>query len=59
MKRQLRPGTRAFAAFTVTVLLAVAATAMTLVPDEAVQAADSLVNLPDHLDQILPVASFE
>ncbi len=59
MKRQLRPGTRAFAAFTATVLLAVAATAMTLVPDEAVQAADSLVNLPDHLDQILPVASFE
>lgn len=59
MKRHLRPGTRAFAAFTVTVLLAVAATAMTLVPDEAVQAADSLVNLPDHLDQILPVASFD
>ncbi len=54
MKR-LPSGLRDFTAFTVTVLLAVAATAMTLVPDEAVQAADSLVTLPDHLDAIFPV----
>ncbi|RYF01960.1 MAG: hypothetical protein EOO32_01810 [Comamonadaceae bacterium] len=59
MKRTIPPGTRAFAAFTATVLLAVAATAMTLVPDEAVQAADSLVSLPDHLDKILPADAFE
>jgi len=48
-------GLRDFTAFTATVLLAVAATAMTLVPDEAVQAADSLVTLPDQLDNIFPV----
>ncbi|WCM89983.1 hypothetical protein [Acidovorax sp. NCPPB 3576] len=58
MKRKIHSGTRAFAAFTVTVFLAVAATAMTLVPDEAVQAADSLVNLPGNLEQILPAESF-
>ncbi|WP_311220609.1 MULTISPECIES: hypothetical protein [unclassified Acidovorax] len=54
MKRHLPPGIRAFTAFTATVLLALAATAMTLVPDEAVQAADSLVTLPNQLDTILP-----
>ncbi|MDA8456376.1 hypothetical protein M4R22_16555 [Acidovorax sp. GBBC 3334] len=54
MKRNRLNGPRAFVAFTATVLLAVAATAMNLVPDEAVQAADSLVNIPAHLEQILP-----
>ncbi|MDA8445771.1 hypothetical protein [Paracidovorax valerianellae] len=58
MKRKIHPGTRAFAAFTVTVLLAVAATAMTLVPEQAVQAADSLVNLPSNLEQMLPAETF-
>lgn len=57
MKRQAPSGLRAFTAltaFAVTVLLAVAATAMTLVPEQAVQAADSMVSLPSHLDSILP-----
>lgn len=58
MKRHLPAGIRAFTAFTATVLLAVAATAMTLVPDEAVQAADSLVNLPIQLDTILAADTF-
>lgn len=58
MKRHLPAGLRDFTAFTATVLLALAATAMTLVPDEAVQAADSLVSLPDHLDSILPADAF-
>ena len=60
MKRQASSGLRAFTAFTafaVTVLLAVAATAMTLVPEQAVQAADSMVSLPSHLDSILPSAA--
>ncbi|CAM3380427.1 hypothetical protein [Paracidovorax anthurii] len=58
MQRNRFTGPRAFAAFTATVLLAVAATAMTLVPDEAVQAADSLVSIPEHLNQILPSDAF-
>lgn len=58
MNRSTRPAARAFVAFSAAVLLAVAATAMTLVPDEAVQAADSLVTLPEQLDSILPVDAF-
>lgn len=57
MKRHLPSGFRAFTAltaFAVTVLLAVAATAMTLVPEETAQMADSMVSLPSHLDAILP-----
>ncbi|MDT0138165.1 hypothetical protein [Acidovorax sp. PRC11] len=55
MQRNRYTGARAFIAFTATVLLAVGATAMNLVPDEAVQAADSMVRIPQDLDQILPV----
>ena len=54
MQRNRYTGPRAFIAFTTTVLLAVAATAMNLVPDEAVQAADTLVRIPQDLEQFLP-----
>lgn len=58
MNRPTRPAARAFVAFTAAVFLAVAATAMTLVPDEAVQAADSMVALPTQLDSLLPADAF-
>ncbi|WP_313295770.1 hypothetical protein [Diaphorobacter sp.] len=53
MTRNFRQGTRALAAFTVTVALAVAATAMTLIPDEAVQSVDALISANTQLDKLL------
>lgn len=53
-RHHLRPGTRAIAAFTVTVVLAVLAAVLGLLPDFAVQSADSMTRLPNQLDQWLP-----
>lgn len=53
MNRKIHHGSRALAAFTVTVALAVAATAMTLIPDEAVQSVDSLTTANIQLDKLL------
>ena len=58
MNRNIRQGSRALAAFTVTVALAVAATAMTLVPDEAVQSVDSLTTATTQLDKLLSADLF-
>ena len=58
MNRNIRTGSRALAAFTATVLLAVAATAMTLVPDEAVQSVDSLTTATTQLDKLLSADLF-
>lgn len=54
-----QPGTRAIAAFTVTVVLAVVAAVLGLLPDFVVQSADSMTHLPRHLDQLLPTGLFE
>ena len=56
---QLRPGTRAIAAFAVTVVLSVLAAVLGLLPDMAVQSADSMTRLPNQLDQLLPPGLFE
>ena len=58
MNRNIRQGSRALAAFTVTVALAVAATAMTLIPDEAVQSVDSLTTANTQLDKLLSAELF-
>ena len=58
MNRNIRQGSRALAAFTVTVALAVAATAMTLIPDEAVQSFDSLTTANTQLDKLLSAELF-
>ncbi len=58
MNRNFRQGTRALAAFTVTVALALAATAMTLIPDEAVQSVDSLTTANTQLDKLLSADLF-
>ncbi|MBO9680196.1 hypothetical protein [Paenacidovorax monticola] len=42
------------AAFTAAVLLALAASALTLLPDNAAQLSDSLLNLPAQLLRLLP-----
>lgn len=53
MKRlSLTPGSRAFAAFAGTVVMAILAALVT--PDEAVQSVDAMALLPGGLDQILP-----
>ena len=52
MNRHRRPGSHAAAAFAVTVLLALAAYGMTLVPRQTAQAADSQVH--SQLDQLVP-----
>lgn len=57
MKRRLRPGSHASAAFAITVLLAVAASVTTLVPHQTAQVADSLVH--SHLDQLVPAGLFD
>lgn len=57
-RHHLRPGTRAIAAFTVTVVLAVLAAVLGLLPDFAVQSADSMTRLPSQLDQWLPAGLF-
>lgn len=46
-------------AFTVTVVLAVVAAVLGLLPDIAVQSADSMTHLPHQLDQLLPTSLFE
>lgn len=53
------PGTRAIAAFTVTVVLAVIAAVLGLLPDFVVQSADSMTHLPNQLDQLLPTGVSE
>lgn len=53
------PGTRAFAAFVGTVVLAVIAAASLLMPDATVQSADSMSLLPTGLDQIFPLSRSE
>lgn len=57
MKRHLRPGSRAFAAFVVTVLLALAASVLTLVPHQTTQVADSQVH--HRWDQLVPAGVFD
>ncbi|MGD9774138.1 hypothetical protein [Diaphorobacter sp. J5-51] len=57
MKRRLRPGSHASAAFAITVLLAVAASVTTLVPHQTAQVADSLVH--SQLDQLVPAGLFD
>jgi len=60
MKRHpWKPGTRALAGFTGTVVLALLAAASLLVPDITVQAVDSMPQLPSGLDQILVADWFE
>lgn len=54
-----QPGTRAIVAFTATVVLSVLAAVVGLLPDVAVQSADSISHLPNHLDQLLPTGFFE
>ncbi|MFZ2857606.1 hypothetical protein [Acidovorax soli] len=52
-------GTRAIAAFAATVVLSVLAAVLGLLPDVAVQSADSMTRLPDQLDQLLPTGLFD
>lgn len=52
-RRPWTPGTRALAAFTGTVVLALLAAASLLMPDVTVQSADSMPLLPGGLDKIL------
>jgi hypothetical protein len=60
MKRhQWKPGTRALAGFTGTVVLALLAAASLLIPDITVQSVDSMPLLPSGLDQILLANWFE
>lgn len=53
------PGARSLAAFLSTVVLAVLASVALLTPDVAVPSVDSLAQLPDGLDQLLPTNLFE
>ena len=57
MKRHFRPGSRAYAAFVVTVVLAFAASVMTLVPHQPTQVADSQVH--SQLEQLVPAGVFD
>jgi hypothetical protein len=52
-RRPLKSGTRALAAFTGTVVLALLAAASLLMPDVTVQSVDSMPLLPSGLDQLL------
>jgi hypothetical protein len=52
-RRPLTPGTRALAAFTGTVVLALLAAASLLMPEVTVQSVDSMPLLPGGLDQLL------
>lgn len=58
-RHHIPSGTRAIAAFTVTVVLAVLAAVLGLLPDIAVQSADSMTHLPSQLDQLLPAGLLE
>lgn len=58
-RHHFQPGTRAIAAFTVTVVLAVLAAVLGLLPDFVVQSADSMTYLPNQLGQLLPTGVFE
>lgn len=58
-RHHFRPGTRAIAAFTVTVVLSVLAAVLGLLPDFAVQSADSMTRLPNQLGKLLPVGLFK
>lgn len=58
-RHHFQPGTRAIAAFAVTVCLAVLAAALGLLPEIAVQSVDSMTHLPNQLDQMLPTRLFE
>ena len=58
-RSHFQPGTRALVAFPVTVVLAVVAAVLGLLPDIAVQSADSMTHLPHQLDQLLPTSLFE
>ena len=58
-RHHFQPGTRAIAAFTVTVVLAVIAAVLGLLPDFVVQSADSMTHLPNQLDQLLPTGVSE
>jgi hypothetical protein len=51
--------THALAAFVATVVLAVLATVMVMLPDFAVQAADSMSLLPAKLGQMFPAGLFD
>jgi hypothetical protein len=53
------PGTRAIAAFTLTVVLALLAAVLGLLPDFVVQSVDSMTRLPNELDQLLPTSVSE
>ncbi|WP_172751389.1 hypothetical protein [Diaphorobacter sp. LR2014-1] len=57
MKRHFRPGSRAYVAFVVTVVLAFAASVMTLVPHQTTQVADSQVH--SQLEQLVPAGVFD
>ncbi|SDM37703.1 hypothetical protein SAMN05428957_10585 [Oryzisolibacter propanilivorax] len=57
MKRLLNSSTPAFAAFVVTVLLAVAASVTTLWPHQTVQVADSQVH--PQIDQLIPTGMLD
>ncbi len=57
MKRHpLSPGARALITFAGTVLLAVLASMALTTPDVAVPAVDSLIALPNGLDELLPTS---
>lgn len=58
-RHHFRPGNRAIGAFAVTVVLSVLAAVLGLLPDMAVQSADSMTRLPNQLGQLLPVGQFE
>ena len=57
MKRHFRPGSRAYAAFVVTVALAFAASVRTLVPHPTAPVADSQVH--SQLEQLVPAGVFD
>ena len=58
-RHHFQPGTRAIVAFTLTVVLAVLAAVLGLLPDFVVQSADSTTHLPSQLDQLLLTGVFE
>lgn len=60
MKRRSRPsGKRPMAAFASTVVLAVLASLALLMPDYVAPSVDSLADIPNRWDQILPADMFD
>lgn len=54
-----RLGNHAFTAFVITVVLAFSAAAASLLPDNAHEAADAVLDVNVNIEQIFPVGTFD